>query len=135
MNTARLAKFALVLMAACWSISDAAAQLVIGRYAGEFLSLGAGARALAMGGASVAAPTPPTAAYYNPSALAGLQKRYLEFMHASQFDNLYTYDYLSFARSLSDGYSGSLTMLYTRVSDIPLTVSYTHLTLPTILLV
>ena len=112
---------ALVLALAIWSCRTANAQLVIGRYSGEFLSLGAGARALAMGGASEAAPTPATASYYNPSALAGVDKRYLEFMHASQFDNLYTYDYLSFAKPMSNGLSGSLTAMYTRVGGIPVT--------------
>jgi hypothetical protein len=101
--------------------TPAAGQLVIGRYAGEFLSLGAGARALAMGGASVAGPTPATASYYNPSALAGIGRHYIEFMHASQFDNLYSYDYLSFAKSVSNDYAGALTVLYTRVGDIPIT--------------
>jgi hypothetical protein len=117
----RVVKLALVIGAAWLSCSNAAAQFVIGRYAGEFLSLGAGARALAMGGASAALPTPATAGYYNPSALAGIRKNYLEFMHASQFDNLFTYDYLSYARPLPDGYAGALTVLYTRVGDIPMT--------------
>jgi hypothetical protein len=94
---------------------------VIGRYAGEFLELGAGARALAMGGASVARPLPATAGYYNPSALAGLNSRQLEFMHSSQFDNLFTYDYLSFAQPMQGGLSGSITIMYTRVGDIPVT--------------
>jgi hypothetical protein len=42
-------------------------------------------------------------------------------MHASQFDNLYTYDYLSFAKPMSNGLSGALTAMYTRVTDIPVT--------------
>ncbi|MBK6765811.1 MAG: PorV/PorQ family protein [bacterium] len=97
------------------------AQWVIGRYAGEFLDLGAGARALAMGGASTASPAATTSGYYNPAGLAGLSKRGVEFMHASQFDNLFTYDYLSFATPMQNGLSGALTVLYARVSDIPLT--------------
>ncbi len=102
----------------------AEAQWVIGRYAGEFLSLGAGARALAMGGASVASPLPATAGYYNPAGLAGLDRRSVEFMHASQFDNLFTYDYLSFATPIERSrheMSGAITFLYSRVGDIPLT--------------
>jgi hypothetical protein len=117
----RMLKLALVIGAVWLSCSTAAAQFVIGRYAGEFLSLGAGARALAMGGASSAMPTPATAGYYNPSALASIRKNYLEFMHASQFDNLFTYDYLSYARPLPGGYAGALTVLYTRVGGIPMT--------------
>ena len=99
----------------------AKAEWVAGRYAGEFLSLGAGARALAMGGASVAQPTPSSSVYYNPSTLADMEKRHAEFMHASQFENLYTYDYLSFAGRLPGGQAGGLTLLYTRVGGIPMT--------------
>jgi hypothetical protein len=120
-KTPRLWIAVLVFAVIAGLCSQASAQFVIGRYAGEFLSLGAGARALAMGNAAVAAPTPSSASYYNPSALAGLTRHYAEFMHASQFDNLYTYDYLSFAMPMRNGYSGALTALYTRVSGIPVT--------------
>lgn len=121
MNSRRGLSLALIFLAAALTCQTAAAQLVIGRYSGEFLSLGAGARALAMGGASVASPTASTASYYNPASLAGIQKRYIEFMHASQFDNLYTYDYLSFAKPMANGMAGALTAMYTRVGDIPVT--------------
>jgi hypothetical protein len=120
-STQRALRVASMLLAIIWAGEEAVAQIVIGRYAGEFLSLGAGARALAMGNAATAAPGPWAASYYNPSALAGLQQRHAEFMHASQFDNLYTYDYLSFSKPLSGGMAGSLTALYTRVGDIPMT--------------
>jgi len=97
------------------------AQWVIGRYAGEFLDLGAGARALAMGGAATASPHYATAGYYNPAALSGMNSRSVEFMHASQFDNLFTYDFLSYATPMQRGMSGAVTVLYARVGDIPLT--------------
>ncbi|NUO18604.1 hypothetical protein HUU59_04075 [bacterium] len=100
---------------------NAHAQWVIGRYAGEFMSLGAGARALAMGGASIASPLMSTAGYYNPAALATLEKRSAEFMHASQFDNLFTYDFASYATPMRSGVSGAISVLYARVGDIPLT--------------
>jgi hypothetical protein len=121
LNALRLLTITLLLIVVCAVSTPASAQFVIGRYAGEFLSLGAGARALAMGGASVAAPTAATASYYNPSALADIDKHFVEFMHASQFDNLYSYDYLSYASALHNGYAGSITALYTRVGDIPVT--------------
>jgi hypothetical protein len=110
--------FAIAVSGTCFTAN---AEWVAGRYAGEFLALGAGARALAMGGASVAQPTPASSVYYNPSTLAGLEKQYAEFMHASQFDNLYTYDYLSLAGRLPGGQAAGITVLYTRVGDIPLT--------------
>ena len=105
----------------CNAGSVHAGEFVVGRYSGEFLSLGAGARALAMGGASVANPTPASAGYYNPAGLAGFNGSEIEFMHASQFENLYTYDYLSYARQMSNGLTGGITALYTRVGDIPMT--------------
>jgi hypothetical protein len=117
----RTLRYFAIFIALSGSIEAHSGVFVIGRYAGEFLELGAGARALAMGGAAVAQPLSATAGYYNPSALAGLQKRQLEFMHASQFDNLFTYDYLSFAQPMQNGLAGSLTLLYTRVGDIPIT--------------
>ncbi|RPH94900.1 PorV/PorQ family protein [candidate division KSB1 bacterium] len=121
MRAARVYCIAVMWITAFGMSSVAHGEWVIGRYAGEFLSLGAGARALAMGDASVAAPTPSSAAYYNPAALAGIEKRYVEFMHASQFDNLFAYDYLSLAGKLRGGQCAAVTVLYTRVSDIPLT--------------
>ncbi|MBK8129897.1 MAG: hypothetical protein IPK53_13660 [bacterium] len=110
-----------LVMAVVLCAQVATAQWVIGRYAGEFLDLGAGARALAMGGASTASPVIATAGYYNPAALAGMAGRSIEFMHASQFDNLFTYDFLSYATPMQRGMSGAVTVLYARVGDIPLT--------------
>ncbi len=121
MNFIRAIRMLLLITVIGWSCRQASAQFVVGRYAGEFLSLGAGAKALAMGGASVGLPTPSTAAYYNPSALTGIEQRHVEFMHASQFDNLYTYDYLAFAQPMQNGYAGAITVLYTRVGGIPMT--------------
>jgi hypothetical protein len=117
----RLYVAALIGMMSFGAVSAHAGPIVIGRYAGEFLALGAGARALAMGGASVASPTRASAVYYNPAGLAGFVGSEAEFMHASQFENLYTYDYLSYVQKLPNGLAGGITALYTRVGDIPIT--------------
>jgi hypothetical protein len=111
------ARFGLLLVVG----SQAHAQFTIGRYSDVFLAHGAGARALAMGSAATADPSPATAGYYNPSALAGTERQSLEFMHASEFENLYTYDFLSYARPLRGNSVGSVSVLYQRVNDIPLT--------------
>lgn len=98
-----------------------AGVVTVGRFAGEFLELGAGARSLAMGGAAVASPSKATAAYHNPARLSYARHNAAEFMHASYFDNLYTYDFLGFAKSLRAGTGAGITILYARVTDIPLT--------------
>ncbi|MBM3324930.1 MAG: PorV/PorQ family protein [Calditrichaeota bacterium] len=93
----------------------------IGRFAGEFLDMGAGARALAMGGTGVAICSEATSGYHNPARLSGIAQNAAEFMHASYFENTYTYDFLGFARPLHKETGLGATILYARVGDIPLT--------------
>ena len=66
-----------------------AAPLLIGatKYAGEFQDLGAGARALAMGGAGIAQSVDPSAIYFNPAGSLFLT-RSLHLMHAENFGGL-----------------------------------------------
>jgi hypothetical protein len=63
----------------------AVAQDKVGTTAAQFLGLGLGARATAMGGASVASVEGPSALYWNPSAITGIQGNAAEFSQASWF--------------------------------------------------
>lgn len=67
-------------------------------YAGEFLALGAGARALALGSAYVAIADDATAGYWNPAGLTALDGRQLHLMHAERFSGLVSHDYVALAR-------------------------------------
>jgi hypothetical protein len=69
------------------------AQTVIAKYAGEFMSLGVGGRAIGMGGAFTAVANDVTAGYYNPAGLANLNYPQITLMHAEQFGALVNYDY------------------------------------------
>lgn len=120
MTAAFRSSYFTVLILFIWVIV-ARGEVVIGRYANEFLSHGAGARSLAMGSASVAAPSAGTAAYHNPAALLGVSRRHLEFMHASEFENAYTYDFLSFVQPTKRQAAIGVSVLYQRVNDISLT--------------
>ena len=82
---------ALVFCLAPTQSSDAA------KYAGEFMRLGLGARAWALGGAYVAAGGDATAVYWNPAGLATLNRRELLIMHAETFGALLNYDAVAFA--------------------------------------
>ena len=62
------------------------------KYAGEFLRLGMGARAWAMGGTSVASTFDATSAYWNPANLAYVPRRDAMLMHAETFGSLLNYD-------------------------------------------
>jgi len=67
------------------------------KYAGEFLSLGVGGRALGMGGAFVGVADDVTASFWNPAGLAQLNQRELSLMHAETFGSLLNQDFVAFA--------------------------------------
>jgi hypothetical protein len=66
------------------------------RYAGEFLRIGVGARALGMGSAFVGLADDGTASYWNPAGLATLEEHQVTAMHAEQFGSIVQYDFLSY---------------------------------------
>ncbi|MEW6687011.1 MAG: PorV/PorQ family protein [Candidatus Edwardsbacteria bacterium] len=68
------------------------------KYAGEFLSLGVGARALAMGGAYTALASDATGAYWNPAGIAQMERPQITFMHSATFGDLVKYDYLGLVK-------------------------------------
>ncbi|MCP5062754.1 MAG: PorV/PorQ family protein [Ignavibacteriae bacterium] len=86
-----------VFLFAIMFISTNFAQTTIGKYAGEFLSLGVGGRALGMGGASVAAVNDVTSGYWNPAGLAHLDYPQISLMHEEHFGNLVNYNYAAIA--------------------------------------
>lgn len=93
------------------------------KYAGEFLRIGVGPRALGMGGAFVAVADDVTAAYWNPAGLAFLANQVASVMHSEQLSGL-AYDYAAYAHPRGDSerrtaYGVSLIRL--GLDDIPIT--------------
>jgi len=86
-------KRAFFLVLILLSISNLNAQTVIAKYAGEFMALGVGGRAIGMGGAFTGIANDVTAGYYNPAGLANLNYPQIALMHAEQFGSLVNYDY------------------------------------------
>lgn len=101
------------------SIESAAAD----KYAGEFLKLGVGARALGMGGAFVAIADDASAAFWNPAGIGRLEDAELLFMHAEQFDSQVNHDYIGFVQPLGSrsGSSVGLGLIRMSVDDILVT--------------
>jgi hypothetical protein len=92
--TMRIRIAGLVLLLPLVIASPAAAT----RLAGEFMALGAGARALGMGGAFGAVADDASAVYWNPAGIAGIEKRQALAMHAEQFGDLVNYNFGSYVQ-------------------------------------
>ncbi|HGE72124.1 TPA: PorV/PorQ family protein [Candidatus Poribacteria bacterium] len=90
------------------------------KYAGEFLSIGTGARALGMGGSFVAVADDGTSAYWNPAGLGGLKQTELIFMHTSMFgfDN---YDFVNITQPIGKSGTTALSWIRLGIGDIPMT--------------
>lgn len=91
---------ALLAAGAALGLALAAPQAHATRYAGEFLRVGVGARALGMGSAFAGLADDGTAAFWNPAGIATLDSREITAMHAEQFGSIVKYDFLSYTMPL-----------------------------------
>lgn len=91
------------------------------KYAGEFLNLGVGARALGMGGAFVAVADDGTTAYWSPAGLPSLKSKEVNFMYSQQFDNFVKTNFIGYAHPTSKWGTFSISWLRVGVEDIPKT--------------
>ena len=94
------------------------------KYSNEFLSLGIGARALAMGNAQVASVSDVTSAYWNPAALVYTKNDLqLGMMHAEYFAGIAKYDYGGIVLPMENEKSFlGLTIIRFAIDDIPNTL-------------
>ncbi len=65
----------------------------IAKYAGEFMAIGVGGRALGMGSAYTGLASDVTAGYWNPAGLARIMYPEIALMHDERYGNLVNYDY------------------------------------------
>jgi len=98
-------------------------KIVKAKYAGEFMSIGVGARALGMGGTFVAISEDVTAGYWNPSALATLEYPQLAGMYAERFASIVNYNYGGIALPYGKNSGISLSFIRLAVDDIPNTTN------------
>lgn len=79
------------------------------KYAGEFMAIGVGGRALGLGGAYAALAGDVTAGYWNPAGLSRLSYPQITLMHDERFAGLVNYDYgaaaVPFGKDVTFGFS------------------------------
>lgn len=97
----------------------AVGQTGVAKYAGEFISLGVGGRALGLGGAYVALANDVTAGYWNPAGLARIDYPQIALMHDEQFGSLVNHDYGAVAFPVGASTSIGISLIRLGVDDIP----------------
>jgi hypothetical protein len=101
-----------------------ACRLYAGQYAAEFLEIGVGARALALGGAFVSAADDGTAFYWNPAGIVLIKGTQVSGMYGPQFGSLSNplgkYHYLGVAHRLSGKATVAVNWIRLAVDDIPI---------------
>lgn len=90
------------------------------KFSNEFLNIGVGARALAMGNAQIANVSDVTAGYWNPAGLLDIETKYeASFMHAEYFAGIAQYDYGGFATQIDSNTHLGVTAIRFGIDDIP----------------
>ena len=91
-----------------------------GKYAADFLSIGVGARALALGGAAVATTGDATGTYWNPATLFRIERRALALMYAKRFFSFETYNFVSFVYAFEPVGHWGISWIRLGIDDIPI---------------
>jgi len=110
----RLSRVALILIL---SFPTAAAG---GRYAGDFLDIEIGGRALGMGGAYVSLSDDCSGPFFNPAGLGRLTDRELSLMHSWLYMGMASHDFFGFVIPLGEGTGVGLSVVRLGVEDIPI---------------
>ena len=105
----------ILVVLCCHTVAHAAEK-----YAGDFLTLGVGARPLGMGGSFAAIADDSTAAYWNPAGLGRLRHSEVAFMHSS-LGELDSYDFVNYVQPIGRAAALGLSWLRVGIDDIPIT--------------
>ncbi len=97
----------------------------IPKYSNDFLSIGVGARALAMSNSVSSTTNDVTAGYWNPAGLGKLEnERQIALMHNEYFAGIAKYDYGAIAAKTGTSGGLSLSVIRVGVDDIPNTLYF-----------
>ncbi len=97
---------------------DGATITRVGTTAAQFLKLGAGARAIALGGAYVAEASDMSSVYWNPAGFARLTGRHLQLSNTRYLADI-NYNFAAFGTSIDQFGSIGLSLLMVDSGDMP----------------
>jgi len=100
-------------------LCSASGAQTVAKFAGEFMAIGVGGRALGLGGAHIALVSDATAGYWNPAALARIGYPEGIVMHDERFGSLISFDFASVAVPYGLDESLGLSLLRLGVDGIP----------------
>ncbi|HZY10563.1 MAG TPA: PorV/PorQ family protein [Bacteroidota bacterium] len=89
------------------------------KYAGEFIAIGVGGRALGLGGAFTALANDVTSGYWNPAGLSKIMYPQITLMHDERFSGLVNYDYGAVALPIGTNASIAVSAIRLGVDNIP----------------
>lgn len=126
MNTNLLVKTITFASISLSSLTTSLVQAQSRIYVNEYLNIGVGARALAMGGAQAASSHDVYSCYWNPAGLAHMDNdAEVGLMHAEYFAGIFKYDYGAFAMKLKDKKSTlGISFIRFATDNIPYTIDY-----------
>jgi len=96
-----------------------ASSLNAGRYAGDFMMIGSGVRALGMGGAFSALSDDGSAIYWNSAGLSHQREREVSAMQAFLYNGLASYNHFTYVQPLPNEVTIGFNFTRLTVSDIP----------------
>ena len=96
-----------------------ALNLNAGRYAGDFMAIGSGVKALGMGGAFSAVANDGSAIYWNSSGIAQIRQSEFTLMRAFLYDGLAYYDHFTVCQPLPNEVTIGLNWTRLTIEDIP----------------
>jgi len=90
-----------------------------GKYTGDFMYIGAGVKALGMGGAVASVADDPSAIFWNPAGISQIRNTEIEVMHAFLYEDLALYDNVSICQPLPNEVTIGLNWTRLTIPDIP----------------
>ena len=92
-------------------------------YSNEFLSVGIGARALAMSNSVIASTNDVNSGYWNPAALTSQKMKYdISAMHSEYFAGIAKLDYIGASQKVNDSTVFGITIIRFGIDNIPNTL-------------